>query len=69
MQAMPKYRVFCVAPVINAAPFDTSLIAGTLLVEGGEIDHTNLSRSIVFCREVLIVDLAVAWMMLQQRFS
>jgi len=68
MQAMPKYRVFCVAPVINAAPFDTSLIAGTLLVEGGEIDHTKLSRSIVFCREVMIVDLAVVWM-LQQRLS
>ena len=52
MQAMPKYRVFCVAPVINAAPFDTSLIAGTLLVEGGEIDHTKLSRSMYFAERI-----------------
>ena len=31
----PKYRVFAVSPVVNGAPFDDGILAGTLLIEGG----------------------------------
>ena len=31
----PRYRVFPITPVVNGAPFDGGLLAGTLLVEKG----------------------------------
>jgi hypothetical protein len=35
LAATHKHRVFCVTPVINAAPFDADALAGTLRIEGG----------------------------------
>jgi hypothetical protein len=33
LAAAPAYRIFSIAPVVNGAPFDRELLAGTLLVE------------------------------------
>ena len=35
VEVAPLFRIFCVSPVVNAAPFDSALLAGTLMVEEG----------------------------------